>query len=104
MERVKGFHLLPGIPELVAEIVQREDKVSDSRKASKFYRLDRTNAKKCFLYYYQLRSNISHRGKGVRNEYDRLHASLTELLQITERYLEILAVDEQKLNNSPQLP
>jgi hypothetical protein len=103
MERVKGFHLLPRISELVAEIVQREDKVSDSRKASKFYRLDRTNAKKCFLYYYQLRSNLSHRGKGVRNEYDRLHASLTELLQITERYLQKLAQDERHTSRTAPL-
>jgi hypothetical protein len=102
-KRVKCFHELSGISDLVEEIVKREDKVSDSRKASDIFRLDRTNAKKCFLYYYQLRSNLSHRGKGVKNEYARLHASLTELLEITERYLQKLAEDERKSNRTARL-
>jgi hypothetical protein len=102
-KRVKSFHELLGMPELVEEIVKREDKVSDSRKASDIFRLDRTNAKKCFLYYYQLRSNLSHRGKGVKNEYTRLHDSLTELLEITDRYLQKLAQDERQTSRTARL-
>lgn len=90
MQRIIRLHELPGMEDIVRLNVRRTDKVSDSRNPDTTYRLERTNAKKCFDYYYQLRSNLSHRGKGVFNEFEKVHSSLKELLAITQRYLATL--------------
>ncbi len=44
--------------------------------------LDPGNPKKSLDYYYQIRSNIVHRGKAVMQDHDRIYASLEELLNI----------------------
>ena len=95
MERIKRLHELPGIEDLVRLNVQRTDKVSDSRNPDATYKLDGTNAKKCFDYYYQVRSNLSHRGKGVFNEFEKVNGSLKELLAITQQYLSKLRERER---------
>src|SRR5688572_3668998 len=87
MERVHRLHELQGIPEAILDHVKRIDKVSDSRNPDTIYRLDCSNPKKCFDYYYQVRSNLSHRGKGVITEFHKVHESLKELLAITQQYL-----------------
>jgi hypothetical protein len=87
MKRIKRLHELPEMVNLVRQNVKRTDNVSDSRNPDKAYKLDRTSAKECFEYYYQIRSNLSHRGKGVVNEFEKVHESLKELLAITEQYL-----------------
>lgn len=43
--------------------------------------LSNDSARAC-RYYYQVRSNITHRGKGVATDYDRIQKSLVELLLI----------------------
>lgn len=85
--RVKRMHELPGMSELVAKHIDREDKVSDSRNPDATYKLNKANPKQSFNYYYQVRSNLSHRGKAVHNEVDKVSKSLSELLAITEGYL-----------------
>lgn len=87
MKRIKRLHELPEMRNLVRQNVQRIDCVSDSRNPDKAYKLDSTSAKECFEYYYQIRSNLSHRGKAMFNEFDKVHESLKELLAITEQYL-----------------
>ena len=79
MQRIKRLHELPGMVDLVHLNVQRTDKVSDSRNPDATYKLDGTNAKKCLDYYYQVRSNLSHRGKSMFKEIDKVHCSLKEL-------------------------
>ena len=101
MDRIKRLHELPGMEGLVRLNVQRTDRVSDSRNPKAAYKLDRTNAKKCFDYYYQVRSNLSHRGKGVFNEFDKVHGSLKELLAITEKYLAKL---QEQVESQGKLP
>ncbi|RLS33140.1 MAG: SAM-dependent DNA methyltransferase [Planctomycetota bacterium] len=97
MQRIKRLHELPGMVDLVRLNVQREgDTVSDSRNPDTAYKLDRTNAKKCFAYYYQIRSNLSHRGKGMFNEFDKVHCSLKELLAITQQFLGKLEEQEEQ--------
>lgn len=93
-KRAIKLHELPGIPDLLAKYVTRTDKVSDSRDPSKSYKLNVANPKKCFEYYYQVRSNLSHRGKGVWKEYDKVKKSLEELLSVTEDYLKQLRAEE----------
>ena len=87
MKRIKRLHELPEMVNLVRQNVRRTDNVSDSRNPDKAYKLDSTSAKECFEYYYQIRSNLSHRGKAMFNEFGKVHESLKELLAITEQYL-----------------
>ncbi|WP_218082284.1 gamma-glutamylcyclotransferase [Anthocerotibacter panamensis] len=95
MQRINKLHELPGMEDLVRQNVLRTDKVSDSRNPETAYGLDNTNTKNCFAYYYQVRSNLSHRGKGVFNEFNKVHSSLKELLAITEQYLSKLQEQEE---------
>jgi len=46
------------------------------------YTLDPKDPKKSIKYYYQVRSNITHRGKAVIRDYDTVKSSLEELLAI----------------------
>jgi hypothetical protein len=87
MQRIKFMSSLPGIAEAVRHHVQRIDKIADSRDPKQSCSLDADNAKKSFLYYYQVRSNLSHRGKGHFQEFYLVRASLRELLGITRDYL-----------------
>lgn len=88
--RVHQLHALPGMKELLVKHVHRSDKVADSRDPSQSYKLDAEEPQKCFKYYYQVRSNLSHRGKGVYNEIDKVEGSARELLAITTDYLSML--------------
>jgi hypothetical protein len=49
--------------------------------------------KKAVKYYYQLRCNITHRGKGVALDYDRIRSSLAELLPIFREVLQAAKCD-----------
>lgn len=44
--------------------------------------LDRNSPKKSLDYYYQIRSNITHRGKGIPKDFRTLEKSIQELLPI----------------------
>ena len=96
MQRIKRLHQLKGMTEAVKEHVHRSDRVADSRNPDTNYRLDATDARKCFDYYYQVRSNLSHRGKAVFNEFETVHCSLRELLAITRQYLGKLKEQEEQ--------
>lgn len=50
--------------------------------------LDPGNPAQSLEYYYQIRSNITHRGKAVVRDHDRLHDSLKELLAIFRHVLD----------------
>jgi hypothetical protein len=50
--------------------------------------LDPNNPRKAIGYYYQIRSNITHRGKTAIRDHEMLLNSLTELLDIFQRVLE----------------
>jgi hypothetical protein len=87
-KRINRLYELPGMEEIVRKNVTRFGKVSDSRRPDSSSTLDPANAKKSFAYYYQVRSNLSHRGKAVFKEFDTVHSSLRELLAITKEFLE----------------
>ncbi len=55
--------------------------------------LDPKSPDKAVRYYYQVRSNIVHRGKGVVRDYDLLKNSLTELLPIFRKVLKAAEKD-----------
>jgi hypothetical protein len=56
--------------------------IHDASDPSVKYTLDPNNPQKSIRYYYQVRSNIIHRGKAVTKDFDRVKTSLEELLQI----------------------
>ena len=88
LQRVKSLARLDGMSNLIKTHVERfNQRVSDSRDPQKIYRLKENNSHRSFLYYYQIRNNLSHRGKGAIREADKVQNSLVELLEITEGYL-----------------
>lgn len=96
IKRVNLLYELHGMRELIGKHVQREDAVSDSRNPKTVYKLDKANPKKCFDYYYQVRSNLSHRGKAVHSEVEKVTESLSELSAITDGYLKSLREDSER--------
>lgn len=61
--------------------VHRADRPNDDEE------LDPKSPTKAISYYYQVRSNITHRGKGVVQDYELLEKSLEELLPIFREVL-----------------
>ncbi len=89
-KRINQLHSLEPMVTLISKHVHRQDTVTDSRQPNKKYMLDSADAKNCFQYFYQVRCNLSHRGKAVINEVEKVTLSLAELLDITEEYLQSL--------------
>jgi len=57
--------------------------------------LDPQSPEKAVIYYYQIRSNITHRGKGVVRDHERVLNALTELLAIFRGVLKAAQADAQ---------
>lgn len=57
--------------------------------------LDPSNPRKSLGYYYQIRSNITHRGKGVVRDHEILKDSLSELLSIFKYVLKEAFADSE---------
>lgn len=68
--------------ESLQRVVSESREISISSEPRKKKQLDRSDPKKSLDYYYQLRSNITHRGKGAPEDFDRLRSSLAELCKI----------------------
>ena len=66
----------------LARNVGRKAEVVRSDDPEKTHKLDSTNPEKCIEYYYQLRCNITHRGKAFHDDYDLILSALRELLRI----------------------
>jgi len=99
MKRISRLHELEGVSEAVSKHVKRVgEKVADSRDPRKSIKLDANNAASSFKYYYQVRSNLSHRGKAAIEDSDRVESSLRELLAITRDYLSGLRAREMALS------
>ena len=58
--------------------VTRTDKVYRADNPTKHYELNNNNSKKSLEYYYQIRSNITHRGKGMNKDFQKVKESLEE--------------------------
>lgn len=58
--------------------------------------LDPKDAAKSIKYYYQIRSNLVHRGKGLPHDHDRLKSSLEELLNIFRDTLDAAFLESSK--------
>lgn len=89
------YHLGDKVTEKVSQLA-RESAFASSlllhvKERREVYRADRPDQKevldpqspeKALKYFYQLRSNITHRGKGVVRDHERMKNSLAELLPI----------------------
>jgi len=70
------------------KIVDRRGSVVDSRDPKDKSKLDVSNPIKSAQYYYQVRSNLSHRGKAANKDGEIVRRSLIELLSIFRNMLE----------------
>ncbi|UOA08384.1 hypothetical protein [Methylobacter sp. S3L5C] len=68
------------------EIVQNKREVFNTTDLEK-YTLDPNDPEKSIKYYYQVRSNVIHRGKSVNADFTTIKSSLTELLFIFKELL-----------------
>ena len=82
MAKVHCFGKDPAFRESLANIVSRTDVVYDSRDPEKSESLDPSNGPDSVLYYYQVRSNLSHRGKAAWKDGELLRNSLRELTEV----------------------
>lgn len=85
----------PAFEAALAQEVYVERRVVSAEDPTEHYVLNANNASKSLKYYYQVRSNLVHRGKGVVMDHDRIRDSLTELLNIFKATLKS-AFEESK--------
>jgi hypothetical protein len=103
IERYAGlrYHLKKDVTKKVKQIAIKETKFADSLKRHvkrkdtitgaadlKPYNLDPNNPKDSIDYYYQVRSNVVHRGKARDKDFYILMSALKELLPIFRELLE----------------
>ena len=69
------------------DVIKRSDCVYDSRDPDQRYDLKRDKPENSSLYFYGVRSNLSHRGKGAYADGEKVRKSLNELLAIFDRLL-----------------
>lgn len=68
--------------------VQREHRLFDTRSPRDSYRLDKSDPRRSADYYFQVRNNLTHRGKGAWQDAETVRQSLRELLAIVQRMIE----------------
>jgi hypothetical protein len=74
--------------ELLGAIVRREDTLFDTQDPRNPYHLNATNPTKSAKYYFQVRNNLTHRGKGAYQDAERVRQSLQELLTIVRQMID----------------
>ena len=92
-ERLRRLSDDPVFQQALTRIVKRTDEVYDSRDPERRYHLDPGNPSSSLNYYYTVRSNLSHRGKGAWADGEIVRHSLHELLCVVE---ELLSVHERE--------
>ena len=86
-QKVKRLAEEPAFAEGVRAAVQRPREVFRADNPEERVRLAPEDPAGSLEYYYQVRSNITHRGKAAVEDHDRLRDSLRELLAIFGRVL-----------------
>lgn len=87
-QKVKQIATEPAFKEALERKVCKSRQLYRADRAGDDVKLSPTNPAKSVEYYYQVRSNITHRGKGVGRDHDILWASLSELLVIFRAVLD----------------
>ena len=78
-EKVKQLAHETAFAESLAQHVKNVREVYRADRPSEKEVLDPHRPERAVRYYYQVRSNITHRGKAVVRDYERVHNSLAEL-------------------------
>ena len=80
----------PFFVQILQSSVSRTDKLfpMNDPSADKALKLNKDNPRGSLKYYYQVRCNISHRGKAAFDDFDRLKNSLSEVSNIFKKTLE----------------
>lgn len=81
-EKVGQLAHEPAFGECLPRYVKGRREVYRTDQPTKREVLDPKSPEKAVRYYYQVRSNVTHRGKGVARDYELLRYSLAELLAI----------------------
>jgi hypothetical protein len=84
MQKLRAISEDAFFAEALRGLNDRTDEVFDSRDPKSSYKLDVKNPWSSANYYYQVRSNMSHRGKGAWRDGEVVRQSLTGLLEIFE--------------------
>jgi hypothetical protein len=100
-DRVMGkiLHLAsePAFAEGLLQYVKEPREVYRADQPDQREVLDPRSPEKSLNYYYQVRSNITHRGKGATLDHERVSSSLAELLQIFQMVLRTAESDARRL-------
>jgi len=88
IEKIRRLAVDPAFVEALRELGGENREVVRSDDPRNKVVLTRDNPTKALDYYYQIRSNITHRGKTAVRDYGMLLASLTELHGIFQRVLQ----------------
>ena len=88
MEKVNQLASEPAFASGLRELVKEPRVVYRTDDPEKKVCLDPIDPGKSLAYYYQIRSNIVHRGKAAVNDHDTLVHSLGELLELFQRLLQ----------------
>jgi hypothetical protein len=87
-KKVKALGKDPRFGAILSATTDRSHQLFDSRDPEKRVRLDSGNPKTSAEYYFQVRNNLTHRGKGASKDGEIVRLSLLELLKIVERMVE----------------
>ena len=99
-----GNKAMEKVNQLTTEAAFADGLRQHATQGREIYRADRPGEKvvldpqspiKAIEYFYQLRSNITHRGKGVVRDHERILKSLSELLSIFRGVLKAARTDAQ---------
>lgn len=93
MEKVDQLASEPAFAAGLSQHVKDCRKVYRADQPDRSVELDPQSPHKSLTYYYQVRSNITHRGKAVFQDHQRVKQSLTELLPIFREVLKAAEVD-----------
>jgi hypothetical protein len=99
--KVKALGEEPAFRSALAEYVSVERSVFRADKPQERLRLTAGDAPKAVEYYYQVRCNITHRGKGVPRDHETLTRSLSELLAIFREVLRTAFLDAKWSSSGP---
>ncbi len=89
MQKVTKFGQDPSFRRALKRVVNRTGRVYDSRNPGSRADLDPDRPVASAKYYYYVRSNLSHRGKGAWNDGEIVRRSLLELQEIVRHVLEV---------------
>jgi hypothetical protein len=87
-KKVKALGAGPLFAEILSATNNRSHQLFDSRDPNESVRLDAANPKASARYYFQVRNNLTHRGKGAWKDGEIVRLSLLELLAVVERMVE----------------